>query len=81
MGQALPRAPEVVMIPLGKELRLAGIPKLLEKIEAARSTGAKRIELEATILRKITEGARLVLLSATCRLEHEGIDLVLVEQR
>lgn len=81
MGQALPRAAEVITIPLGKELRLAGIPKLLEKIAAASAGGTKRIELEATILQKITEGARLVLLSTTCRLAKAGIDLVLVERR
>lgn len=80
MGQPLPCAPEVVSIALGKDLRLAGMIKLIERITKAYLTGAKRIELESGRLQRMTEGARLLLVSATLRLERLGVELVLVER-
>ncbi|MFO0636949.1 MAG: hypothetical protein U0168_29310 [Nannocystaceae bacterium] len=72
-------------ISLGSELRLRGIPDLLQSI--ARVIGAgmhvdpggpSRIELDASALRVLTEGARRVLLTATERLAARDIELVMV---
>lgn len=79
MGQPLPLVPEVVSIALGKDLRLAGIPPLVEKITSAYLNGAKRIELDASRLLRLTEGARWVLISATRKLKGLGVELVITE--
>jgi len=79
MAEPMPRWDEVAQIALGKELRLAQIPKLIEKITGAYLRGATRIELDATNLRRMTDGAKHLLAAAGQRLERLGVELVVIE--
>jgi len=63
---------------LGRELRLAGIPHVLEAIRGLLAGKPCRIELDATHLRLMTEGARQVLVAATQHLAMRDVELVVV---
>lgn len=78
MGHALSATPEVARIPLSYELRLGSMPRLIDRVNRAYLSGAKRIELDVSELRLFTEGAKRMLLVATARLEELGVALVLV---
>jgi hypothetical protein len=72
-----PRAPRVS---LGRELRLATVPHVIAQIDriliATDGMPTPRIELDASGLRSMTEGARRMLLVATARLAERHVDLV-----
>src|SRR5688572_19519530 len=63
---------------LGRELRLKGIPQVLASIRALLEGNPQRIELDATGLRLMTEGARQVLVAATQHLAMRDVALVVV---
>jgi len=63
---------------LGRELRLAGIPQVLESIRCVLDGGPARIELDASGLRMMTEGARQVLIAATQHLAARDVELVVI---
>jgi hypothetical protein len=63
---------------LGRELRLKGIPYVLESIRELLVHAPARIDLDATGLRLMTEGARQVLIAATQHLAARGVELVVI---
>jgi anti-anti-sigma regulatory factor len=65
-------------VALGAELRLATVRAVIEAIDRVLHAEPKRIELDASRLRFMTEGARRVLLVATSRLAAREIELVIV---
>lgn len=69
---------EVPRFHLGRELRLSGIPYVLESIRTMLSGSPHRIELDASGLRLMTEGARQVLIAATQHLAKREVELVVV---
>jgi hypothetical protein len=72
---------EIEVIPrfhLGRELRLAGIPHVLESIRTILSGMPSRIELDASGLRLMTEGARQVLVAATQHLAARQVELIVI---
>lgn len=71
-------APETPRLALGRELRLAGIPQVLATIRAMLDASPSRIELDASGLRLMTEGARQVLVAATQHLATRSVELVMV---
>jgi len=79
MGHALAVAPVVTRIKLEPELSLARMPGLIRDLASAYTSGAARIELDVSRLRKISEGARRLLATATTRLEGLGVELVLID--
>jgi hypothetical protein len=67
------RAPRVT---LGRELRLASVPDVIAQIDRILPSSPSRIELDASGLRLLTEGARQMLLLATTRLAEQSVELV-----
>lgn len=63
---------------LGAELRLATVSAVITEIDRILPSRPARIELDATRLSLMTEGARRVLLVATDRLAARDVDLVVV---
>lgn len=68
-------APRVV---LGAELRLASVSAVISAIDRCLPAKPQRIELDASRLRFMTEGARRLLLVATARLAAREVELVIV---
>lgn len=68
----------VPRIPLGPELRLRDMPPVLGAVHKAVRAGATRVELDATDLRRFTEGAMKLLEGAQRRLQTDHVDLVMV---
>lgn len=64
-------------VSLGRELRLAGVHDVIAQIDRILPSGTNRIELDASSLRLLTEGARRLLLVATARLAEQHVDLVI----
>jgi hypothetical protein len=78
---AIAHHPTIELAPrvgLGRELRLAGIPQNLESIRELLLEQPSRIELDASGLRLMTEGARQVLVAATQHLAMRDVELVVV---
>lgn len=78
---AIAHRPTVDLAPrvgLGRELRLSSIPQVLASIREILVEGPTRIELDASALRLMTEGARQVLIAATQHLAMREVELVLV---
>jgi hypothetical protein len=65
-------------VALGAELRLANVSAVIAAIDRILVGEPSRIELDATRLRFMTEGARRMLLVATSRLAERQIELVMV---
>ncbi len=65
-------------VALGTDLRLATIGAVIAAIDQILPSSPTRIELDASHLRFMTEGARRLLLVATDRLAGRQIDLVIV---
>lgn len=68
-------APKVA---LGTELRLSTIATVIGAIDRILPSSPTRIELDASRLRFMTEGARRMLIVATDRLAARQIELVVV---
>lgn len=62
-------------IPLGHELRLRDMPGLIAAIRRGVQGGAHRIELDASSLQRITEGARLLIETAMLHASAHGAEL------
>jgi hypothetical protein len=78
---AIAQHPTIELAPrvgLGRELRLAGIPQILDSIRELLGDNPSRIELDASGLRLMTEGARQVLIAATQHLAMRDVELIVV---
>lgn len=78
---AIAHHPTIELAPrvgLGRELRLSGIPQILDSIRELLVEQPSRIELDASGLRLMTEGARQVLVAATQHLAMRDVELVVV---
>lgn len=62
-------------IPLGHELRLRDMPGLIAAIRRGVQGGAHRIELDASSLQRITEGARLLIEAAMVHASAHGAEV------
>lgn len=65
-------------VALGAEVRLATIGAVITAIDQILPSNPQRIELDASRLRFMTEGARHLLLVATMRLAQRDVELVVV---
>lgn len=65
-------------VTLGAELRLATMSAVISAIDRCLPTKPRRIELDASRLRFMTEGARRLLLVATDRLATREVELVVI---
>lgn len=63
-------------VSLGRELRLATVHDVIAQIDRILPSAPPRIELDASGLRLLTEGARRMLIIATERLAEQQVDLV-----
>ncbi len=69
---------ECQRLSLGSELRLRDLPHLMQAIQDAIWSGCRRVELDGSGLRFMTEGARRLLVTATHRASERDVHLVLV---
>jgi hypothetical protein len=70
-------APEITWyrIRLAEVIRLPDVPPVLEEVRRAAAIGAQIIELDATDLSRLTDGARCLLESAQQRWAEQGVDV------
>ncbi len=62
-------------IQLGEVLALRDLPALCEEVRRAASFGARVVELDASALVRLTDGARVLLEAAQRRWAEHGIDV------
>jgi hypothetical protein len=62
-------------IRLGEVIALRDIPSLLQEVGRAAAIGARVIELDATDLNRLTDGARCMIEAAQSRWAERGVDL------
>lgn len=71
---------DAIQVSLEPDVRLKMVPELIKTFGVAYRNGARRIELDVTNVKRISEAARHVIEVAAARLAERGVTLELVDQ-